>query len=134
VAQRRKTLARSALAETRAPRNKLHLEVQGAPRHASVGGITRTIGIMRTPLTCPKCAYRKFWILDQMSLLPRVQLAISETLAAKLGRPDRRFVRPYKIDGFEAMVCARCGYTEIYAADLTRVAQAGTFVDGDASG
>ncbi len=62
---------------------------------------------------CPHCQCRKRWHVERVRLYPRQPLPISLEL---------RFAgASLALGGFEALICAECGFTEWYGTGLAEL-------------
>ena len=101
---------------------------------------------MKTTGTCPKCKSRKLWIVEHVETKdPNVGIggAMPLVLAASRKTPATRAGTLLKGDGstfydagqLDAFVCARCGFSELWARGFEQLvhnpADGIHFVDGE---
>jgi hypothetical protein len=59
---------------------------------------------------CPQCEHRKRWQIEHIGVWPNQPLPVAH---------ERRFAGAFRGEGrFEALICAQCGFTELYAQGL----------------
>lgn len=68
---------------------------------------------MRNTNTCPKCSN------DEIIVLPRLHDSSSCELAAHYQSPMKAGRRWFGV--LEALICSRCGYTEMYTRDPRQI-------------
>ncbi|MEO8704444.1 MAG: hypothetical protein ABI867_30605 [Kofleriaceae bacterium] len=87
---------------------------------------------MKGSHACPKCQHRKLWVIRPVDLARRITHRFDPVTLAKLGLGHLRdTTTEAPVHGFEAYVCARCGFTEMYATSFDEIEKVGTLVDAE---
>jgi predicted nucleic-acid-binding Zn-ribbon protein len=87
---------------------------------------------MKGSHTCPKCRHRKIWQVPTVELAREIKRTFDAATLVRLGLGGMREVTARDpVLGFEAYVCAQCGYTEHYATMWDDIKRVGTLIDGD---
>lgn len=87
---------------------------------------------MKASHTCPKCHHRKIWVVPSVELAREIKRIFdAETLARLRIGGSRETIARDPVHGFEAYVCAACGYTEHYAIAWKDIERVGTLIDGE---
>jgi predicted nucleic-acid-binding Zn-ribbon protein len=75
---------------------------------------------MRTTATCPKCSGKKLFVA-------KLESAGSSEVGYRRGLSTFAIpavlIKGTAVGHFESWICAACGYTELYAEDLDKVAR-----------
>lgn len=87
---------------------------------------------MKGSHTCPKCKHRKIWVVPTVELAREIKRVFDPATLARLRiGGSREVIARDPIQGFDAYVCAHCGYTEHYAVEMKEIERVGTLIDGD---
>jgi predicted nucleic-acid-binding Zn-ribbon protein len=87
---------------------------------------------MKGTHVCPKCRHRKVWVINPVDLARQIPHQFDPVKLAQLKLGHLRDVKTdAPVHGFEAYVCARCGFTECYATTFEHIEKAGTLVDAE---
>ena len=87
---------------------------------------------MKGSHTCPKCRHRKIWVVPTIELAREIKRSLDLATMARLRiGGSREVIARDPVQGFEAYVCAQCGFTEHYAIAWKEIERAGMLIDGD---
>jgi predicted nucleic-acid-binding Zn-ribbon protein len=87
---------------------------------------------MKGSHTCPKCRHRKIWVVPTVELAREIKRSLDLATMARLRiGGSREVIARDPVQGFEAYVCAQCGYTEHYATAWKEIERVGTLIDGE---
>ena len=70
---------------------------------------------MKKSLTCPKCAGKKIWRVEQVNERPDGATHPQALAVQYFGGTQRGY---HAAGHFEVFICGECGFAEWYAADL----------------
>ncbi len=87
---------------------------------------------MKGSHTCPKCRHRKIWVVPAIELAREIKRSLDLATMARLRiGGSREVIARDPVQGFEAYVCAQCGFTEHYAIAWKEIERVGMLIDGD---
>jgi len=75
---------------------------------------------MKRTLKCPKCSGQRIWFIDPFRIPG--ESALGRELAVVPHQGTGSFLAPLApLGSFELLACASCGYSELYAQDITEL-------------